>query len=125
MGNLEDKTRDGRGDGYKSDGNAKFCRWKGSKKVEKKISLCSLNSQGLEGAWRMLHLATSKNFEEVDVLMLQEVSANDTQWKGMQRYMRKCGYRGFYTPGSLEGSKKTALRHRGVATLPSSFEMAL
>ena len=117
LGNSEDETRDNSKDSDQAARCPQFFKWKGKKRIEKKVHFHSLNTQGLEGAWKMLHLATNKNFENVDVLLLQEVSANDTQWKGMQRYMRRFGFRGFYTPGCIEGkNKKNGLRHRGVAT---------
>lgn len=76
--------------------------------MEKELRKISLNSQGLEGAWRLLHMVVDGN-PLADVLTIQEVSATETQWKGMARFMSRHGYRGFYTPGCV-GAPQTSWR---------------
>ena len=114
LGNSEDETRDS--DGWSEAHKAEFHRWKGRKQMTQNVSFYSLNSQGLEGAWRMIHLLADGNIESADILMIQEVAATASQWKSMSRYMAMKGFKGFYTHGFEGGSKKNSHRHRGVAT---------
>ena len=96
-----------------------YADWK-RKKVRRKLHLLSLNSQGIEGAWRMLHLIADGTITQADVVMIQEVGATWHQWKGMNGFMLSNGYKGFYTAGNQDGSKKIWNGHRGVATFVKS-----
>ena len=118
LGSTEDVSRDSIS-GPPIAHPREYADWK-KKKVRRKLHLLSLNSQGIEGAWRMLHLIADGTITQADVVMIQEVGATWHQWKGMNRFMMGNGYKGFYTAGNQNGTKKIWNRHRGVATFVKS-----
>ena len=118
LGNTEDVTRDNTSGPHIAHQRA-YPDWK-EKKGCRKIHLLSLNSQGLEGAWRLLHLIVEHKINKADVIMIQEVGANLQQWKTMYRFMLRHGFKGFFTAGIQNTKKKHWNRHRGVATFVRS-----
>ena len=95
-------------------------------KIEKKkgygyeLNLWTVNTGGLTGAWRVVHLFdTLEQHERPNILCMQECSCTDEQWLGIQRVMTRNGYRGFHTGGRKLGESKTNGNyqwHRGILT---------
>lgn len=95
-------------------------------KIEKKkghgyeLKLWTINTGGLTGAWRVVHLFdTLEPEEKPNILCMQECSCSDEQWLGLQRVMNRNGYRGFHTGGRKLGesqSKAGYQWHRGILT---------
>ena len=67
-------------------------------KMKPHHSVWSLNTGGLDGAWRALHMLdnTSKSSRPA-ILCLQEVGCSEEQWLGMQHFLRLRGYQGYCT----------------------------
>ena len=90
-------------------------------KMKPHHSVWSLNTGGLDGAWRALHMLdnTSKSSRPA-ILCLQEVGCSEEQWLGMQHYLRLRGYQGYCT--GMKNAGEVAKRwHRGVATFVADF----
>lgn len=88
------------------------------KSAGQEISMWTVNTGGLAGTWRVVHLFDS--LEEQDrpsVLCMQECSCTDEQWLGIQRVMNRHGYRGFHTGGRKMGQSNASYQwHRGILT---------
>ncbi len=103
--------------------------WTMQEKRQNKMKLdqtvWSLNSGGLDGAWRSLHMLdnTAKSSRPA-VLCLQEVGCSEEQWIGMQHFLRLRGYQGYCT--GMKNAGDTVKRwHRGVATFVADFLPAI
>ena len=85
------------------------------------LSMWTINTGGLSGAWRVAHLVeTLESYQKPKVICLQETSCSDNQWLSLQRYMQGLGYRGYHTGGREIGERHLTGHqyqwHRGIAT---------
>lgn len=88
------------------------------KKEGLELSMWTVNTGGLAGTWRVVHLFDNLEPEErPSVVCLQECSCTDEQWLGIQRVMNRHGYRGFHTGGRKMGQSNAGYQwHRGILT---------
>ena len=82
------------------------------------VSCWTINTGGLEGTWKVLHLVESLAAQaRPDILFMQEVSCTESQWLAIQSFVKKYGFKGYMTGGRAVGGRKDGLWHRGIITL--------
>ena len=90
-------------------------------KKMKQHNVWSVNSGGLDGAWRVLHMLDAEDTaSRPAILCLQEVGCSEQQWLSMQHFLRLRGYNGFCT-GAKQPGETAKGWHRAVATFVADF----
>ena len=89
-----------------------------SKMKEAPTTCWTINTGGLEGLWKVLHLIESFPLpNRPGVVFLQETSCTSQQWLGIQFFLKKQGYKGYMTGAREIGSKRNPVWHRGIVTM--------
>ena len=112
QGNAEEATLDG---------SLKVSKGKRKSKASTKPLECwTLNCGGLGGVWRFLNMMNGiKWIDRPKLIQLQETSCDGEQWKSIERFLKKLGFRGYHTMGTMDSKPVRGAWKRGVITAVS------
>ena len=89
-----------------------------SSKADSCVSCWSINTGGLTGTWRCLHLLEKmEGLQRPQLVFIQEAGCSTQQWLNIFNFVKKIGYTGYATGCRQIGDRVGHAWHRGVVTL--------